>query len=579
MVLGTLGFALIVSGQTLKVSVNSKGKCGYADSQGNVVVPCKYETAFPFEDGVGKVGKGGKYGFVNAEGRVVLPLKYEEIVPWRGSIYRVKSGKKYGLVSNTGATVLDVKYSYVSMPNCYGRAWIGKGGKIANVNKVACLTKAKYGIINERGVIVVEPKYKGLYEFSTPVALYSAPYGEGFLLAFTNHATSDTLKTDCAYLGYSNIAITTRKSGVLDSQGKIVMKCGKHDCILLPSSGVVRYYDVKSKSVTCGYYDLERGKDMKVKTIHSKLSEVTYWTHGDFTGDIAPVNSDEGWYFINRQGDKIHEGFNRIKHSQQVGWWAAYKGKTCTIFDETGKSIFGDYTDIAFPEKEGGMDLFAVEKDSKWGVVDKSGKEMLPFAYEQALAPRYGAVPVVEGGKWGCVSLSGAVLVPCEFESMLKPSCEGQREYWVKKTDGLWYNYNVAMKQLFEAGYKDVESFKNGFAWVRPEGFIVPENQLNRALLGLQSPVATSSKDKDAPVQLTFGQLESTFGIIIGKDGTTYFDAPIPLSLYPKVVDIINRHYMRPLTKSEAKKVLLYLSREHRSYPLNGQVEEENWDF
>lgn len=77
--LGMIVAAVPLSAQDLRVCTDQKGRCGYADLQGNVVVPCKYETAFPFRNGVGKVGKGDKFGMVNAVGKEILPLKYEEV--------------------------------------------------------------------------------------------------------------------------------------------------------------------------------------------------------------------------------------------------------------------------------------------------------------------------------------------------------------------------------------------------------------------------------------------------------------------------------------------------------------------
>ena len=44
--------AASVQAQDLKISLNKKGKVGFVDSQGNVVVKCIYDSATPFEKGI-----------------------------------------------------------------------------------------------------------------------------------------------------------------------------------------------------------------------------------------------------------------------------------------------------------------------------------------------------------------------------------------------------------------------------------------------------------------------------------------------------------------------------------------------
>ena len=93
----TLGMALLLSAgaqaQDLKPKVNEKGKVGFVDASGCEVVPCKYESAAPFEGGVAVVSKGGKYGLVNQQGTEIVKLQYEELTPWGNHLYLAKKSK------------------------------------------------------------------------------------------------------------------------------------------------------------------------------------------------------------------------------------------------------------------------------------------------------------------------------------------------------------------------------------------------------------------------------------------------------------------------------------------------------
>ena len=58
--------------------VEKNGKRGYIDKTGSEVVPCKYDKAFGFSEGLAKVKKSGKYGFIDKTGREVVPFIYDE---------------------------------------------------------------------------------------------------------------------------------------------------------------------------------------------------------------------------------------------------------------------------------------------------------------------------------------------------------------------------------------------------------------------------------------------------------------------------------------------------------------------
>jgi hypothetical protein len=52
-------------------------KFGFIDKTGKLVIPCKWNTAFDFSEGLAKVEDHGKFGFIDKTGRLVLPCKWE----------------------------------------------------------------------------------------------------------------------------------------------------------------------------------------------------------------------------------------------------------------------------------------------------------------------------------------------------------------------------------------------------------------------------------------------------------------------------------------------------------------------
>ena len=64
-----LGSTLFASGQDLIPVANEKGEWGYADSNGKIVVKCKYSQANSYINGVAIVKDDDKYGFLDSNGK------------------------------------------------------------------------------------------------------------------------------------------------------------------------------------------------------------------------------------------------------------------------------------------------------------------------------------------------------------------------------------------------------------------------------------------------------------------------------------------------------------------------------
>jgi hypothetical protein len=59
---------------TIRMGV--RGKFGYMDRTGRVVIPPIYDEAREFSEGLALVSQEGRYGFIDKTGKVVIPLQY-----------------------------------------------------------------------------------------------------------------------------------------------------------------------------------------------------------------------------------------------------------------------------------------------------------------------------------------------------------------------------------------------------------------------------------------------------------------------------------------------------------------------
>src|SRR5262245_22314347 len=93
---------------------DERGKFGYIDETGRVVIKPQFDEAYPFTDGLAAVSIGEKAGFIDASGKIVVPLRYHGTLPFSDGLAAVfiaeKSGnnRSYpcGYINHTGEFVI-----------------------------------------------------------------------------------------------------------------------------------------------------------------------------------------------------------------------------------------------------------------------------------------------------------------------------------------------------------------------------------------------------------------------------------------------------------------------------------------
>lgn len=96
-------------------------------------------------------------------------------------------------------------------------------------------------------------------------------------------------------------------------------------------------------------------------------------------------------------------------------------GPDLFLIDNRGAINRNGDTIIPFIYKEIGtawpnVDYLIARKDNLWGVLDKKGREILPFQYEDFYIGRNGFFPMKYGGKWGIVDSLGQVVLPFIYD-------------------------------------------------------------------------------------------------------------------------------------------------------------------
>ena len=559
--------------QELGIKVNDKGKAGYVDANGNEVVPCKYDAAYPFENEFAKVMKGEKFGLIDKMGNEVVSTKWDELdYDEVYHIYRVKSGKKYGLLDNSGNELLKAAYTYISPFNCYGKALLASGGKSTADTKTKknYLFAAQYGVLNADGSIAIPVKFKGLYDISKDVN--SGTVGEGKVAERRIYYFGDTLTSDCKYMAFDTKGPSTvlGKLGMVDSVGNQVVKPLGNILALtklfLPHGGMVRCYDYlrKTSNYEISYIDLATQRRMKVGT--TKNGSTTYQEATDYMDDIAAVANGDTWAFIDHNGNTVKSGYKSIAKGTACGIWRGHMPDgRCDFFDTEGKAMFDGegYVDAFFPRTQKGTDteFLAIKKGEKWGLIDRDNHVKLPFEYDKMIDSRYGYVPVMKDNKWGLLSLDNKVIVPIAYADVTTANMKNPSAVYVKQSDQLWHVYNLAQQKAMGKGYASVGYFQDGLAWGRPSDMKITDNYVNRALNNGNEVVANA------------------FAYVIDDKGEELISVPMPVSKMDEIYQVVRKKGNRPLSQNEMKELQLKLSVRLRHYLMDSQIAETDWDY
>ncbi len=598
LLIGLLVAASFSTAQNLKVCTDKKGRCGYANEDGEIVVKCKYELAFAFENGLGKVGKNGKYGFVTPEGKEALPISYDEITLWSEGIYRIKSGDNYGLFSKEDGIIVKPKYSCISKVNSYGKALITVGGK----NQEGRIVNTKVGIIEADGNIAIEPKYDKVNEFKpfesfvkSDIALNIRPNQMMHIgkMSKAEKAVMDARIKGAQQGGATNVVapkigihpndtLATAAEYVCCYKGKkaaVVNKRGTEitpfmaNCYFQVPTNDMCAFRIGTTKVTTGYWDINNKKKLIIgKNLKLKKQTINITP---FTGDVALVinsNTKEATssiYFINKKGEKVSD--NYAIASYKGGYWVTTKqagnGVVWSALDNNGKTVFeaGKYLNIV-PHNNG--DRFTlINSTGKYGVIDKAGNIVIPFEYSNLGEPVNGWYWATrEGTKTGIIDEQGEVVVPFEFHNLFMNTDKECTNIWVRKeANGYWCNYDIAKKKIVGPKVASSSNFSGEYAWVAPKGQIIPfTSGINRALCNRH--------------KIDYTKANTMFGVLIDKEGNTKTTEPIPLGLFPAMKKALeaNGGTLKPVQERE---IIFKDIRNTLVIGLSQTVSEEYWDF
>jgi hypothetical protein len=417
--------------------VIKNGKRGLIDKNGLEILPCIYDNYFyGFKYGLLKVEKNNKWGYVNTKGEEVIPIVYDVdgCSDFFNNIAVVKINGKYGCINTKGKIIISPIYDHLDYYSDNGLIEYELNGKS--------------GMIDTLGNKVVSNHYErigsGWDTFIEGFAVVTKNGKKGYI----NTNGEETIK--CVYddaIDFSEGLAAVQlngKWGFINSKGEFIIK-NKFDGVSASGSFMNDLYF--SNGIARVVLD---GMPIFIDKFGNRIANCPYFRIEKFREGFAAVcigNSynDSKWGFVNKKMELVVPciySFFENNALRNMGWShyfnngiaivATDNGKSdpfgtgylYSFIDTTGKHLMGWTFEWPGPNFQEG--LAAIEKNGKWGFINKSGEMVIPFVYEDVV--RYfeegivggfseGLIAVKKNSKWGFINLSGDNVIPFIYDA------------------------------------------------------------------------------------------------------------------------------------------------------------------
>lgn len=323
----------------------------------------RYEAAQPFSEGLAAVRQNGKWGYIDTDGKQVIPCQYD-------LAYEFNEG--YAIV---GKLIETEQY-----PNT---VWDDEKGEVVTDGTMVTWYLYEMGFIDKNNKLTwfTETYWDGEKE-TVQISRNTADVVEAYEYVFHN-----------GYVLFSTYGMAT----LFDTTGNNVkltyMAISSYNNELEERPAYPNGNPVNEGFVPLdnGFYNLATGKLLEIDFEESfgdsgskYLSNILPFNQG-----LAPVwVCTETWDKNDNYSSSYELGFVNtsgkwaIKPRPADIYWISGTTTTFRVFGETGLCIMSNASGI-------------------YGAIDKTGKTVIPFKYQELRLVTEGMLPYAENGKWG----------------------------------------------------------------------------------------------------------------------------------------------------------------------------------
>ena len=338
-----------------------------------------------YDQDILKVQVDVKYGLIKITGEEILPAEYEEITAISGieNSYKIQKDGKYGIVDNAGKIVVEPKYADIDV--------LGEDNKSGFIVKD---DSGKYGIIDYSNNQVLEIKYDGIEKVYGNDLYVVTVDGKQKLV---NKENADVLTKDFDSIKQilenqenAVIFVKSNKYGIMNLSGEVLIDA-EYDYLKETKIGTF----IAKKGDKYGIIGIDKQEKIPFEYTsisYNKKADIYVTEDSNFNSNILNSNLETKLTGILIELNES-KGYLKLRINDEYKY---YNFK----FEEKQES------DI-FPNRT----LFLSKKDGKYGFVDKAGKVVVDYIYDDATEQNdCGYAGIKKDGKWGSIDIKGNVV-------------------------------------------------------------------------------------------------------------------------------------------------------------------------
>lgn len=342
-----------------------------------------------YEENVLRVKKDNKYGLIDYNGKEILSTEYDSIEALEGvkNSLIIKKEEKIGLCDNQGNIIIEPEYKEIkAIGDDYKNGYV-----VINSDN-------KYGLVDFTKQVILETKYE---EVKTVPSTNTYVVKEEGKLKIINKDLETLVENkfdDVKQLNSENIVfVKNKKYGIMNTKGEITTKA-EYDNIeyifdnyyIAKKSGKYGIIDVNNeKIVPFDYEKISYRKEADFIEVEKKDAESTEILNNRFEKQLEGIITE-----VN-----IEKGYIRIRTNDE------YKYYNFKFEEKNVTELLNTNT------------IFLSKKDGKYGYVDKDGKVIVDYIYEDAKEQNsYGYAAVKKDGKWGAIDKNGSEVSECKYD-------------------------------------------------------------------------------------------------------------------------------------------------------------------
>jgi len=189
--------------------VELKNRFGVIDSMGTVVIPIIYKSisVAGFTENILRVRKDEKWSIIDRQGNELCQAIYDIIRPFSGNVTRVRRNGKWGMIDTSGKEIQPCIFDEI-------KEFLWGFAEVRNGNK--------WGAINDKGKELLPPLYDE-FLFDDGMAPLKSNDKTGFI-DYDYNIIIPQIYDDCTYFSFGSVAVKQNgRWGYINREGKVLI--------------------------------------------------------------------------------------------------------------------------------------------------------------------------------------------------------------------------------------------------------------------------------------------------------------------------------------------------------------------